>query len=152
MTKIFRMLLVGAMVAGLMSATLGGARADDISGGANGTSFEWTIPTLTIPGVDAPKLEFELNGEKHTIGGGTVVPGSTVGGVLRVAFRGSDWLVSRNIIACPAGQIGTGVTLAAKTPGVTLQVDYTPAGGQTQIYSAPPVENRYPTANFGLCA
>lgn len=151
MTKIFKMVLVGAMFVGLLVAPLGLARADEIAhGGANGTSFEWTIPTLTVPGVNAPKLEVELNGEKTTVGGENAIPGTVIGGVLKVAFRASDWAVSDATAECLPGQIGKGLTMTGKSPSATLQASYTPIAGEAQSF-APSADSRYPTASFSLC-
>lgn len=151
MTRNFRMVLIGAMLAGLLVVPTGFAQADTVSGGGNGTGFEWTVPTVTIPGVNAPKLEIELNGEKKTIGGDNAVPGTSIGGVLKVGFRASDWLVSYTSPDCLPGQIGKGVALTGKTPSATLQASYTPISGTAQNLAPSPVDNRYPTANFTLC-
>ena len=141
MTRIFKQVVVVGMVAGLMVGSLGAVQADEIGGGGNGSSFEWTIPT-----VGAPKLEFELNGDKHTIGGE-----NAVGGVLRVAFRGSDWSVNPTIVECPANQIGKGYTFVGNTPSATLAVSYIPLQGEPTSYSGQPVEGRTPTSSFSLC-
>ena len=141
MTRIFKMTVVAGMFAGLLVGSLGAAQAEEIGGGGNGSSFEWTIPT-----VGAPKLSFELNGETHEIGGE-----NALGGVLRVAFRGSDWSVNPTIVECPATQIGRGYTFVGNTPSATLSVSYTPLQGAATTYSGQPLEGRTPTSSFSLC-
>lgn len=141
MTRIIKSTVVAGMVAGLLVGSLGGVQAEEIGGGGNGSSFEWTIPT-----VGAPKLGFELNGEQYEIGGE-----NALGGVLKVAFRGSDWQITPLVVDCPAGQIGKGYTLSGKTAGASLAVSYTPLAGEPTAYDATPVDSRYPTSSFSLC-
>lgn len=141
MTRIFKMTLVAGMLAGLMVASLGAAQAEEIGGGGNGSSFEWVIPT-----VGAPTLTFELNGEQHEIGGE-----NAIGGVLRVAFRGSDWKVNPTIVECAANQIGKGYTFLGNTPSAGLAVTYTPLEGAATNYEVKPLERRTPTSSFSLC-
>jgi hypothetical protein len=141
MTRIFKQAVVAGMVAGLMVGSLGAVKADEIGGGANGTGFEWTIPT-----VGAPKLSFELNGDQYTVGGE-----NALGGVLKVAFRGSDWKVNPTIVECPANQIGKGYTFVGNTPSATLAVSYIPLQGAPTSYEGHPVERRTPTSSFSLC-
>jgi hypothetical protein len=141
MTRIIKSTVVAGMVAGLMVASLGAVQADEIGGGGNGSGFEWTIPT-----VGAPKLTFELNGEDHEIGGE-----NALGGVLRVAFRGSDWSVNPTIVDCPANQVGRGYTFVGNTPSASLNVSYTPLQGAPTAYQGQPLEGRTPTSSFSLC-
>ncbi len=156
MTRIFKMTVVAGMLVGLIVAPLGLAQADQHAGGANGASFDLVIPTFTAPKQDAkaPSLTVTLNGQQHTIGGQEVsAGGDTVGGgVLTVIFEASDWLVEYTQIVCPAGQIGTGVVMSAKSPAATLEAIYKAFSGETRELAAPPVNNRYPSGNFGLCA
>jgi hypothetical protein len=141
MTRIIKNTVVAGMVAGLMVGSLGSVQAETIGGGGNGSSFEWTVPT-----VGAPKLSFELNGEKHEIGGE-----DAIGGLLRVAFRGSDWAISYTVPDCAANQIGKGYTFVGKTPSASLDVSYTPLDGETRGYTGAPVDGRTPTSSFSLC-
>ena len=141
MTRIFKRIVVGGMLVGLMVASLGSAQAETYSGGANGGSFEWTIPTVGLP-----RLDVTLNGETYTVGGE-----NAIGGKLNVSFRASDWLVSDSTVQCSEGQAGSNIALVGKTPGATLKAVYTPLSGVPTELSGPPVDNKYPTAHFGLC-
>jgi hypothetical protein len=144
MTRIFKGIVAGAMLVGLMLAPLGVAQAEEVSGGENGASFEWTLPT-----VGTPTLTISLNGQNHTIGGD-----NALGGVLKVAARGGDWLVSYATADCPdAGEIGKAVSLQGKTPSASLSASFTPSGtGSAQSFEPTPVPGRTPTASFELCA
>ena len=141
MTRIIKSTVVAGMLAGLMVGSLGAVQAEEIGGGGNGSSFEWAIPT-----VGAPTVSFELNGEQHEIGGD-----NALGGLLQVAFRGSDWSVNPTVVDCPAGQIGKGYSFVGNTPGARLAVTYTPADGAPTGYNAQPLEGRTPTSSFTLC-
>ena len=142
MTRISKMVLVGAMLVGLVVAPLS-AQAEPVSGGANEAGFEWTLPTVGLP-----KLTVTLNGETHEIGGD-----NAVGGTLKVALKGSDWNLdsTQNVAGCPAGQSGIDIALAGKTPNVTLNASFIPLSGDPTIFDAPPVDSKYPTAHFGFC-
>lgn len=143
MTRIFKMVLVGAMLVGLLVAPLGLAQATPVGGGANEAGFEWTLPTIGLP-----KLTVTLNGETHEIGGD-----NAAGGTLRVALNGSDWQVdgTQNLAGCPAGQSGVDLALSGKTPSATLDASFIPLSGDPVVFDPSPVDNKYPTAHFGFC-
>jgi hypothetical protein len=139
MTRIFKMVLIGATLVGLLLAPLGIARADEVGGGANGTDFKWTI---LVPG---PTITQTINGQPYTVGGDNPV------GTLRVFYQASDWKASHSTAECPPGKVGKTISLAGKTPGALLKASFTPMNGQPTELAAPPVSNNNPTVDFSLC-
>jgi hypothetical protein len=124
MNKIFRSVLVGAMLAGLMVAPLGGAQADDVIDG-------WI--TVPVPKT-ASFATFSQTVMGKTINNATV--DNSLGGSLTVFYDAQAWVPSHSS-DCPAGYVGQNLQLTARRPGGTFGAIFTPAGGGTATTLGP---------------
>lgn len=139
MTKIFKMVLVGAMFVGLLVAPLGGAQADDVIDG-------WI--TVPVPKT-ASFLTFSQTVMGQTVNNATV--DNSLGGSLTLFYDAQAYVPTHGS-ECPDGYVGQVLQLTAKTAGATFGAIFTPAGGGTATTLGPTeVPAKNVTAGANLC-
>lgn len=136
--KIFKAVLVGAMLVGLMLAPLGMASADNAASG----SISVIVPKT---GNFVP-FSLTINGQTND----NAIVDNTLGGTLTAYFDAAQWDPS-HASSCPPGYTGQVITLTAKTPGASLGAVFTPNQGSPTTLGPAGDPGHNAQASVGLC-